>query len=166
MTTAISRTTKEQPMSLISRLLARLFRVENLRRTDGEVYMRRFVLLRLKSGRGIYLHNFLRNDDRRDPHDHTGRFISIGLKGGYVEDKGLSFIWEGQLGFEGYCERFTAPWIRTFPPNHIHIISLRPRQTCWTLIFHGKYVRPWGFTTNRGWVHWQEYLDEEDWYTK
>jgi hypothetical protein len=53
---------------------------------------------------------------------------------------------------------YRAPWIRTFPANYIHRISLIDRRPCWTLVMVLKNVRPWGFWHGGTWVPWREYV--------
>ena len=92
----------------------------------------------------VYLHHFVANDWTRDLHDHPKRFVSIGLKGSYVEETASG----DQL--------FVAPWLRTFPPTHIH----RIRATdCWTMVIVLRAVREWGFWNEGKWIHWKRYVN-------
>lgn len=106
-------------------------------------YLFRWRLLRVR-GRTVYLHHFLGNDWTKDLHDHPKRFITIGIKGSYVEE-----TLKGE-------RLFIAPWLRTFPATYTH----RLRATnCWTVAITLKPCREWGFWNRGRWIHWQEYVD-------
>lgn len=105
-------------------------------------------------GFGIYIHKFVGDDWSRDLHDHPKRFISIGLNGSYVE-------------WTPHCDKpeclwarcYRAPWVRTFPAEHIHRITLTAdRQPCWTLVIVLRSVREWGFWHEGQWIHWKAYV--------
>ena len=130
----------------------RLFRHEEI---NGHgrcpTYLHRWTLLKLWRGMGIYLHQFVGDDWSRDLHDHPKRFISIGLRGAYIEQ------WVTPAGVSARC--YIAPWVRTFPPEHIHRIVLTPsREICWTLVVVGPTTRDWGFWHAGEWIQWSQYL--------
>lgn len=105
-------------------------------------------------GFGIYVHKFVGDDWSRDLHDHPKRFISLGLKGRYIE-RTPSRVWPGREA----ARLYTAPWLRTFPASHIHRITLcADRQPCWTLVIVLRSVREWGFWHEGQWIHWKEYV--------
>lgn len=98
-----------------------------------------------------YLHHFVADDWSLDLHDHPKRFVSIGLKGQYYEIT------------QQRCEYFSAPWVRSFPANHIHRLVMRRGwlgeiQDCWTLCLVFKTVKPWGFYHNGVFIGWREYV--------
>ncbi len=95
---------------------------------------------------GVYIHRFVADDWSRDLHDHPKRFVSIGLSGGYTE--------ETPRGFRHYA----APWIRTFPAEHIHRVALGKHHECWTLVIVFRASRQWGFWHNGEFLHWKEYV--------
>ncbi len=80
----------------------------------------------------IYLHKFIRSDDRIF-HDHPKHFISIGIWGGYDEQTP-----------EGW-NRFRSPWIRHFPPEYKHRVVLNYDKPCWTVVIVGKHKKQWSF---------------------
>lgn len=98
-------------------------------------------------GFGVYLHHFVGDDWSRDYHDHPKRFVSIGLHGQYLE--------ETPAGERVY----RAPWIRTFPAEHVHRISMIDGGECWTLVIVFPATRPWGFWHLGQWIHWRQYVD-------
>jgi hypothetical protein len=138
----------------------RFFRLEEINGAERcPTYLYRWTLFQprrprwLWRGFGIYLHKFVGDDWSRDLHDHPKRFISIGLKGRYVE-------WIPGLEPTGWPRRiYTAPWLRTFPAAHIHRLTLMPdRQPCWTLVIVLRSVREWGFWHDGQWIHWKDYV--------
>lgn len=108
-------------------------------------YLYRWTLARLPWF-SVYLHHFVGDDWSRDMHDHPKRFISIGLWGRYVEETP-----RGET-------RYYAPWLRTFPAEHIHRIRLPEGATCWTLVIVLKATRPWGFWSGGKWIPWRQYV--------
>ena len=119
--------------------------------SDG--YMHRWMLLPpLPNGRRLYLHHFLGDDWSKDMHDHPKAFFSIGLWGSYVEERprelSIGILYSVPPGGAGIPvsgiarDTYRAPWIRRFPPHHIH--RLVEAKGCWTLVYTGPTVHPWG----------------------
>lgn len=132
----------------------RLLRMEEIN-GDGlcPTYLFRWTLLKLPKGIGIYLHKFVGDDWSLDLHDHPKRFISIGLYGCYFEHLP-----------DGTVVPYVAPWIRTFPAEHRHRISISgtPQDTdrlpCWTLVIVLWNQRKWGFWPDGQWVWWRDFV--------
>lgn len=115
----------------------------------------------------VYLHHFVGNDWALDPHDHPKWFLSIGLRGSYVE---YTFDKSGEATGR---QRWYAPWIRFFRATHIHRIEA---TNAWTLVIVGPEQRQWGFWLSDGrngrqsgkyiaslihdWVDWRSYIVE------
>ena len=138
------------------KLIDRIFRREDIARGA----LRRWTLLRLPGGRAVYLHHF-RCPDARSLHDHPKRFVTIGLRGGYVEERldPSPLLWTCATG--RLRRQFRAPWIRTFPARHVH--RVRPsRRGCWTLAYVGPKVREWGFFHRNHWIPWQRFREVYD----
>lgn len=127
--------------------LNRNFVLEEINGERCPTYLYRWELIRVGRVFAIYLHHFVRNDWSRDLHDHPKRFISIGLKGSYVE--------ETPRGERTYH----APWVRSFPATHIHRLRLVDEQECWTVVIVSRAVRKWGFWHGANWIPWKTYLD-------
>jgi hypothetical protein len=109
----------------------------------------------------VYLHHFVADDWSLDLHDHPKRFISIGLKGGYIE------LTPGYMPEDRLCDRqtvYSAPWIRTFPARHIHRLQMFRKHPdgevadCWTLVIVLRSAREWGFWHLGKFIHWREYV--------
>ena len=127
------------------RLLDRLFQHEEINGHNRcETYLHRWILGSTRWFK-IYLHHFVGNDWTRDLHDHPKRFISIGLKGWYIESTPLGDT------------IFIAPWIRSFPATHIHRLTC-PDKNTWTLVIVLKTTREWGFWHDGGFIHWRDYV--------
>jgi hypothetical protein len=113
------------------------------------VYLRRWTLFNL-FGIAVYLHQFLGDDWAIDPHDHPRRFISIGLKGWYFEEVHHSL---------GVTSKFyKAPWLRSFPAEHVHRIRAKDCGNCWTLVIVLPKSRAWGFIQDGKWIPFREYV--------
>lgn len=127
-------------------------------------------------GFGIYLHKFIGDDWSLDLHDHPKRFVSIGIAGSYYEGTPttdsfapgmLHFARDPQGGAtwqEGVkWQKFTAPWLRTFPADHIHRIELAEgRRPCWTCVVVLRHVREWGFWNGGRFIGWREYVQKDN----
>lgn len=94
---------------------------------------------------GVFLHRILSSD--KDLHDHPARFVSIGIKGRYID-----ITPNGE-------KIFKAPWIRTFPANYIHRIHIHPQEKAWTIVVIFPVVREWGFWVSGVWTHWSKYME-------
>ena len=158
---------------MIKRLIDRVFRKEML---DGcgavDSYLHRWCLLSLPNGRRLYLHHFIGDDFAEHMHDHPKAFLSIGLWGSYIEERPRGFHYSadnpglpGAPGGDGsvpipeqgvISTVYRAPWIRKFPPQHIHRVLVPKRA--WTLVYTGPSQRPWGFWVGREWIPWRRYI--------
>ena len=133
----------------------------NLEEINGDglcpTYLFRWTLLTVGKLFAVYLHKFVGDDWSIDLHDHPKRFISIGLRGQYVEIAPLD--WEAN---PFYCSSrlFKAPWLRTFPAEHRHrLVGPTPQKPCWTLVIVTKRVRDWGFWPRGRFVPWRQYVE-------
>lgn len=94
----------------------------------------------------LYVHRFVADDWSFDLHDHPKRFVSLGLRGSYVEEAP-----------DGSRTRYAAPWLRSFPATHRHRLVLDGGQ-CWTLVLVLRTTREWGFWSGGKFVHWKAYV--------
>lgn len=126
---------------------------------DGRLYLRRFYLtpkwFRRLTGRGLFIHHIIHSDEDRDPHDHPWSFLTIMLKGRYVEH--LYRITHGIDQTRVVTFNVLKPfrWLYRRAESIHRVFMTGP---CWTLVFVGKTSREWGFWTHHGWVHWRTYL--------
>lgn len=134
-------------MSKLTAFLDHNFDCEEINGERCPTYLYRWELMRVGKFFAIYLHHIVRNDWSLDLHDHPKRFISIGLKGRYIE-----VTPKGQ-------RTYRAPWIRTFPATHIHRLKLaKPGEECWTMVIVLRPVRPWGFWHAGTFIPWKRYV--------
>jgi hypothetical protein len=100
---------------------------------------------------GLYLHRMDGPDPRPTLHDHPWHFLSIVLRGGYVERRLDPLTMEVD---EGHVVRRV---------NHVHAkdahsIRRLLRTPTWTLLLVGKRVRTWGYIEPEdGWWRWTEF---------
>lgn len=146
---------------MLERFLDRCFEREEM---DGDgrcpTYLVRWTLLKLPGKRGVYLHHFVGDDWCLDLHDHPKRFVSVGLWGGYVEQT-PDVRYAHHFGAVVKERTYRAPWLRTFPAEHVHRIRLVDGRPCWTLVIVLKTVRPWGFWSWGQWIPWRTYVGSE-----
>ena len=137
---------------MVSSLLTRLFGVPEEINGDGRcpTYLYRWTLGSREGHFQVYLHHFVGDDWTHDFHDHPKRFISIGLWGWYIETTPRGdFDWRNKV--------YRAPWIRTFPAEHVHRLSV-PSKNCWTMVIVLKPVREWGFWHYGRFIPWKSYM--------
>jgi hypothetical protein len=103
----------------------------------------------------IRVHEILRSDTGRDPHDHPWPYLTIILRGGYWEvcynDAGeeISFRWHGPGS------------ILYRPAGSWHRLILPKRHTCTTLFITGKKAQSWGFLVAGEKVPYYTYLGKD-----
>lgn len=80
----------------------------------------------------IRLHHWLSSDDQRYLHDHPWWYISLVVKGSYIDrsDKGDTKRNPGSISY--------------YPATHKHTVSVSSGG-CWTILITGREVRDWGF---------------------
>ncbi|MCW8128937.1 MAG: hypothetical protein KIS92_01005 [Planctomycetota bacterium] len=152
---------------LVNWMLRRLpsFVIEN---AQGQAYLRRYYLVKSRwFPVGVYLHEIMRSDEDRDLHDHPWSFLSVILRGGYVEhfpDKSIRFRRPGAVVFH----RAEDAHMVELPADYAERMGgvPGPRGSTWTLVFVGRKRRDWGFHCKTAdgdpmWMHWQDYLDKK-----
>lgn len=122
---------------------------------DGSEYLTRWTVMTLGIFGRIVVHYFHRPDEDEEQHDHPWWFISIILRGWYVEE----------LGGEGRMIHRRAGSIAFRQAAVPHRVSAISHGGVWSLLWTGPDTgREWGFYTKRGWVPWRKFLNlpEED----
>jgi hypothetical protein len=145
-------------MSLADRLIKRITR----RPPDFTVgdpaapYLRRWWVIPRNRVFNVYLHEFLRDDDDRALHDHPWPWLSIMLRGEYIEHT----IAAGGIN---HAKRHQAGGFRAHGPNYAHRLALADHgRPAWTLFITGPRLREWGFHCPfAGWVHWQNFTSTD-----
>lgn len=99
------------------------------------------------------VHQILRSDSGRDPHDHPWWNISIVLSGAYIEhtpDRP-----EGVWRYAG-----DVVFRRATDLHHI-TLPFSFKDGVWTLFIMGPKSRSWGFQTKNGWINWRDYKGKD-----
>lgn len=114
----------------------------------------------------IRLHQIVTSDYDRDMHSHPWSFLSLVLRGRYVEARplfteGFKFDWELKQG-----EELNRKVIRRAGSLAFRRASDRHRiryvdPDTWTLVIAGRKTRDWGFYTPKGFVPWREYTGDQ-----
>lgn len=92
-------------------------------------YLKRWALV-FDNHMSIRVHHFLASDDDRAFHDHPWWFVTLVLRGSYID-------WNPS----GY-DRLTAGSIRYRPAHHRHTVLT---SGVWTIVITGPKIRDWGF---------------------
>lgn len=106
-------------------------------------YMERWIIeFKLFS---LRLHHWLYSDDQRNYHDHPWWFITLVLKGSYIDisPKNQDLITEERVE-----ELMSVGKIRYRPSKWKHTVKVS-EGGCWTLLLTGPEVRDWGFWVKR-----------------
>jgi len=107
-------------------------------------------------GLAIRLHDILRSDEGRDPHDHPWPYLTVILRGGYWEERYndtgevVDVQWRGP---GSVLFRRAGSWHKLVLPGEMG----QRCAPCTTLFITGPYVQSWGFNVNGVKVPWREY---------
>lgn len=114
-------------------------------------YMRRWVIYTPIGC--IRLHHILRSDNERHHHDHPFHFLSLILRGGYIEHR----------PDEPPEQHLPGSFVFRFAKD-LHYLKLIEKDA-WTLVFASNPMRRWGFKTEDGWIdarNYDAYLEKRD----
>ena len=150
---------------LVDRIIARARRTPytHLHHADGSLYMERFWLRPYSEDRGgvaARLHHIVTEDLDRDLHDHPWDFVSVVLRGGYVEARPIN---AGKPDFSApdggervhFVSRSAGSIAYRRATDRHRIVSVLPDT--WTLFVTGAARHWWGFYTPGGKVYWRDY---------
>jgi hypothetical protein len=119
---------------------------------DDTLYLTRWKLIETPYF-GVYLHRFDAPDSRPTLHDHPWPFISLVLRGGYVERR----IDQKTMEID---EHHVVRRLNVMPLGGSHAIMKLLRPRVWTLMLVGRRRRTWGY--------WEPYISpsngNEFWY--
>lgn len=120
--------------------------------TEGS-YLTRWRLIQTPWG-GVYLHRLEGPDPRSTLHDHPWNFLSVVLRGGYVERR-LDPVTMGVNEAHGIRR------VNLVRASHAHAIVRLLRSPTWTLLLVGRRQRTWGylegpFSADKRW-RWTEF---------
>ena len=112
-----------------------------IRGPNGEPYLERYMLLRW-GNHTFFLHRFLDSDPDRGVHDHPwDHSVSFILCGGYLEKRLVSK--SGKLWMQ--IRRLSAGQFNVIKGDDFHQLVLEPGRPAWTIFYHGKRTKNWGF---------------------
>lgn len=113
----------------------------------GRPYLTRRFLFRTKWLTAM-LHQFHCSDEDRALHDHPWSFITVILWRGYIErtDAGGKRKWPGMILYR--------------PAEWRHRVELIDNKPAWTLVFHFRRRREWGYWLPTGWQHYQAWWNQ------
>lgn len=93
----------------------------------------------------VLWHRFVPNSHDRDAHDHPRSFVTLVLRGSYLDDSPVDGM-----------DLVRAPTIRFRRAEHAHVTYVGP-EGCTTLVIMGSLRRPWGFLRDGRWWPWVAY---------
>lgn len=116
----------------------------------GADYLRRWWVIPRNPWCNVYLHDIRKSDDDRAFHDHPWMNTSFLIEGSYIEHT-----------LDGRFERKAGDYVIR-GAQQMHRLEVLPGQSAISLFITGPKLREWGFACPQGWVHWQDFTDEND----
>jgi len=139
----------EKMPGMFNRIVARLARRLMARREADVVirapYLYRWHVTPKNRFVNVYLHRYHASDPGPELHDHPWHSLSYMIDGELREEtpRGIVARRAGDFVFR-----------RAAQMHRVHLVGAHAT----TLFITGPKFRDWGFMTDRGWVHWSEYL--------
>lgn len=120
---------------------------------SGEDYLTRLRIVQTPWF-ALLLHDIHEPDDGRDPHNHPWSFLSLVLRGHYVE-----YVYPDPASDRyHFIVRHRSLSVHRMGRSSAHrIVEVGPRLK--TLILVGRRASGWGFFIDGEYVPWQEYPD-------
>lgn len=137
-------------MSLLSKIIRKLFLVKEIVSRAGQVHFRRYRLLQTPWF-AIYIHQICKSDEDLDPHDHPWHFASVILEGAYEEQSWYPPNFD-KMDFNTYYSGDVIEH-RAEDAHKIRLVS----PEVWTMVFTSGRGRYWGYQTKTGWIGHKEY---------
>lgn len=146
-------------------LIRKLFLVKEIKSKEGVLHFQRYRFFQSKKF-AIYLHFIAKSDEDKHPHNHPWNFVSIILKGGYIEslwkyDTVYNVSGIPNCHYNGY---FITKYVRKLWKNFIAIRDAESYHKIellaptWTLVFTGpRRLDEWGYLTESGFQNHIEY---------
>jgi hypothetical protein len=105
----------------------------------------------------VRVHHILRSDDDRAFHDHPWPYVTIVLRGGYVE---VTPLYDDSGIYVGDRRVWRGPGsVLWRPARSLHRLEVESGQTAWTLFITGPKCQTWGFVDPaRGKVPYRDWL--------
>ncbi len=122
--------------------------------TGPASWRRPFVKLCQALGIAARVHQILRSDQGRDPHDHPWSYLTIILRGGYHEER------YDELG-DLVSRKWHGPGSILYrPANSWHRLLLPAGYSAWTLFITGPKQQTWGFAVDGKKVPYRDYFED------
>lgn len=118
--------------------------------TDG-IYLVRWRIIQTPLF-GIYLHKINTPDPRDTLHDHPYNFVSVILRGGYIEYTVKPKEYSLWSYIVSRTQLHTVTRVNIKRATDLHYIHRLLRVPTWTLMFVGRRQREWGFVDHNGWT--------------
>lgn len=104
-----------------------------------------------------------------DPHDHPRSFVTLLLRGAYMDKSWEQVSWKDRqeagyhIPVNGVLTHdfLTTGSFRYRPAEHTHITETGS-QGAWSIVVMGRLVRPWGFMRQGRWWPWKKYVEKFD----
>lgn len=158
---ALIRRAQQSPYSHINGYMARYWLVPYRDKDAGagcgpvSFWRRPIAWLIQRFGIAIRIHNIKRSDDDRAFHDHPWWYVTLILRGGYIEVT--------PVYFDGIYCRTRTTWQ---PPGTVLFRSAKSWHrlevvgtSAWTLFITGPKTNSWGFLVEpRHKIYWKDYL--------
>jgi hypothetical protein len=110
---------------------------------NGAPYIDRYYLLPPTPWGRVFLQHIRKRDDNPNLHNHPWPAWSLVLWGGYYETRWAKPP-SGTANAPGYFRHLRRGSINRLQANVYHRIH-RVESNTWTLFFHGRRLREWGF---------------------
>lgn len=144
-----------------------LYRKKIITRGNNEAYLIRYSIPWLTcKWFAVKIHHILLSDDAC-LHSHPWGFVSIILRGGYLEHrykKEPIYNVRGKWGARKIAKYYRSGNILWRPKNTIHRLNLLENngmvQTAWTFVITFRKVQGWGFFTPSGYVDHRDYQQD------
>jgi hypothetical protein len=137
-------------MSLLFRLIRKLFLVKEIISKYGNVHFRRYRLIQTPWF-ALYIHQILKSDEDADMHDHPWSFQSLILSGSYKESCKFAPNFDSVIH-----SVFNVGDVIKHEAEDAHRITIQTPEV-WTLVFTSGRTRYWGYQTPSGWIGHKEY---------
>ena len=142
---------------IIARAKRKTYRKGHIYHADGSLYMGRYSLFETRwlSAR---VHHLVSADYDRHMHDHPWSFVSLLLRGSYIERRPVNVdpFWNEDGTEPSWFSVRNAGSLAFRRATDRHLISNVMPDT-WSLFVYGPVRQWWGFFTPRGKVFWRDY---------
>lgn len=139
----------------------KFYKKTTITRGDNMPYLVRYSLFSCRFF-AIKVHHILISDDDC-MHNHPWGFISLILKGAYLEHQIIErpdAIYPHRKIHFKIAKYYKAGSILIRKPNSIHRLILT--KPVWTFVITFKKVQDWGFFTPRGFIDWRDYQQNRE----